>query len=47
MAKRSLNDTVFGIHGINPSFSARDEQNSTSTPKTTGKIILKRFVKLI
>ena len=45
MAKqRSLNDTVFGIHGINPSFTSRDEQNTNSTPKTTGKIILKRFV---
>lgn len=47
MAKRSINDTVFGIHGVNPSFSSRDDQNQTSAPKSTGKIILKRFAKLI
>ena len=42
MAKRSLNETVFGIHGVNPSFSAREEPSQLPIPKTTGKIILKR-----
>ena len=43
MAKRLLNETVFGIHGVNPSFSAREEPNQLPIPKTTGKIILKRW----
>lgn len=36
-----MNETVFGVHGINPSFSGREERNSSS--KTTGKVVLKRF----
>jgi hypothetical protein len=43
MAKRSLNETVFGIHGIHPNMNIRDEQHSSTSSKTAGKIVLKKF----
>ncbi|CAF0951410.1 unnamed protein product [Rotaria sordida] len=42
MNRRSLNDTLFGIQGINPGFSARDDPNAIPSQQTTGKVVLKR-----
>jgi Leucine-rich repeat (LRR) protein len=46
MSKRSLNDTVFSIQGVNPGFTARDEQNPVPSQQTTGKVVLKRLIYL-
>ncbi|CAF4343753.1 unnamed protein product, partial [Rotaria sp. Silwood2] len=42
MNKRSLNDTLFGIQGVNPGFSAREDSNAMPSQQTTGKVVLKR-----
>lgn len=44
MNRRSVHDTVFGIQGINPGFSAREEPNSHQTQQSSGKVVLKRCV---
>ena len=46
MNKRSLNDTVFSIQGVNPGFQTREEQNSIPSQQSTGKVVLKRFINL-
>jgi Leucine-rich repeat (LRR) protein len=43
MNKKSLNDTVFTIQGVNPGFNTRDESNNSSSQPTPGKVVLKRF----
>jgi len=42
MNKRSINDTVFSIQGVNPGFTTRDETNNPSSQPTPGKVVLKR-----
>ena len=42
MAKRSLNDTAFGVHGVNPSLAVREDSSNSQPSQTAGKIILKR-----
>ncbi|CAF3461067.1 unnamed protein product [Rotaria sp. Silwood1] len=42
MNKRSLNDTLFGIQGVNPGFSAREDPNAIPSQQTAGKVVLKR-----
>lgn len=44
MNKRSLNETVFGIQGVNPGFSAREDPNAIQPQQSSGKVVLKRFV---
>ncbi|CAM4744928.1 unnamed protein product [Rotaria magnacalcarata] len=42
MNKRSLNDTVFGIQGVNPGLTAREDANAIQAQQSTGKVVLKR-----
>ncbi|CAF4181076.1 unnamed protein product [Rotaria socialis] len=42
MNKRSLNDTVFGIQGVNPGLTAREDANALQAQQSTGKVVLKR-----
>ncbi len=42
MNKKSLNDTVFSIQGVNPGFTNREEPNNNAAQTTPGKVILKR-----
>jgi hypothetical protein len=47
MNKKSLNDTVFSIQGINPGFTTREESTNPSSQPTPGKVVLKRFFFLL
>ncbi len=43
MNKKSLNDTVFTIQGVNPGFTTREEASNQPSQPTPGKVVLKRF----
>lgn len=45
MNKKTLNDSVFSIQGVNPGFNLREDSQTHNQPQTTpGKVVLKRLI---